>query len=196
MEVAKHFSTPFWCDKLEFDIQTVANKCLAMRSSNYPHRIVSNRGGWQSKNLRLDTVAEFSELNQQLLEKLDVIAKSISTNTRIKFGLSNAWVNINNRHNSNARHTHVGSALSAVIYIQVDEHTGKIRFYDDHSPIKHYPFRMPSKRNHFRLEEEYTPYPGMLLVFPAWIPHSVEPSQSDLERISIAVNIKVHDAYD
>lgn len=195
MEVAKHFSTPFWHGKLELDTQSIATKCLAMRSNNYPHRIQSNRGGWQSRDIRLDTVAEFSQLNQQLVEKLDVIAKSISIDPEIKFRLSNAWVNINNRDNYNIRHTHIGSALSAVVYIQVDDYTGKIHFYNDDSPMKHYPFRPPPKKNYFRFEEEFIPYPGMLLVFPAWIPHSVDPSQSNLERISIAVNIRVQDAY-
>ena len=36
----------------------------------------------------------------------------------------------------------------------------------------------------------YSPTPNRLIIFPAWINHSVEENNSNLERISMAFNIK------
>lgn len=191
MQLTKCFSVPFWQTQLNFDAATVAAKCMQMRDSGFDNRTVSNRGGWQSTNFNLNNYSEFKQLVIEINNSLRLIGHSINNNLRLNPG--SAWININEKGNQNVSHNHssYSSTLSSVIYIQVDENTGRIYFEDNFSPMVYYPHMLPAKRKLFLTKEYFIPTTGMMLTFPAWIPHGVEPSRSDLTRISIAFNISV-----
>ena len=191
MQLTKCFSVPFWQTQLNFNATTVAAKCLQMRDSGFSNRTISNRGGWQSTNFALNTLPEFRELSAEIDNALRLIAHSIDSSVKLKCG--SAWININDKGNQNISHNHssYSSTLSSVVYIQVDENTGRIYFEDNFSPMVYYPHMLPAKRKLFLTKEFFIPTTGMMLTFPAWIPHGVEPSRSDLTRISIAFNIGV-----
>ena len=188
MKVEKWFSTPIWFDHFNFDTAAVANACLKMRDSGYHNRVVSNIGGWQSSDLNLEDHNELQIVSEILTVALSEFSFQIHPEFNIE--LKNIWVNINERGNSNRRHIHPLATFSGTLYIQVDEKTGNIIFYDGYTPCDHYPILIPKGSEHFPGQVTYYPKNGMLLIFPSWVPHEVEPSNSDLTRISISFNIR------
>lgn len=187
MNLENWFVTPIWYDYLSFDTQLAAKRCLQLREDGCPGRVLSNVGGWQSVNINLTEYPEFQDINQILEERLHELSESI--NPEYTFKLDNVWVNINDRGNYNQRHVHPTSCFSGTIYLQVDNDTGKIKFFNDFWMIKHYPANLENS-NLFCQNVTYTPRNGMMLIFPSWIPHEVTPSNSDLTRISISFNIR------
>ena len=188
MQVEKWFSTPIWFDYFNFDTAAVAKTCLKLRDDHYENRVISNVGGWQSSNLNLEDHDELQVVSEILTVGLSEFSSAIHPEFNIE--LKNVWININERGNSNKRHVHPMSTFSGTLYIQVDEKTGNIVFYDNYTPYDHYPILMPSDSEYFPERVTYYPTNGMLLIFPSWVPHLVEPSNSDLTRISISFNVQ------
>ena len=187
MQRENWFSTPIWYDYTEFDFGVVAHKCLQLRESNYPNRVLSNNGGWQSRDINLSEYSELIIIKNILNEKILEMSKDIDPNVVLE--LNNTWININEPGNSNRTHFHPASAFSGTIYISVNENSGRIAFYNDASPQKHYPFVCETSPLFFK-NVFYTPKNGMIVMFPSWIPHEVEANMSNTHRISISFNIQ------
>ena len=188
MKVEKWFSTPIWFDYFNFDTAAVAKACLKLRDDHYENRVISNIGGWQSSDLNLEDHDELQVVSEIITTALSEFSSQIHPKFTIE--LKNVWVNINEKGNSNKRHIHAFSTFSGTLYIQVDEKTGNIIFYDNYTPYDHYPILMPEGSEHFPAHVTYYPKNGMLLIFPSWVPHEVQPSNSDLTRISISFNVQ------
>lgn len=103
-----------------------------------------------------------------------------------------AWANVNGPGAGNSPHIHGGNYWSAVYYVKVgDGEGGRLRLHDPrlpalrmHSPVLRFTDAGP--------EVTYTlrPKAGQMLLFPAWLSHSVEAWDGPGERISIAMNIR------
>ncbi|TVV74494.1 TIGR02466 family protein [Sphingomonas solaris] len=116
------------------------------------------------------------------------------------------WANVNEAGHSNQSHWHPGSFLSAVYYVDngyggSDDRSlgGELVFIDPRMPYLR--MRTPDLRHRGAdgsADEQETwmrPQPGMLVVFPSFLAHSVRPYQGAGTRISIAVNMLVrHEA--
>jgi hypothetical protein len=103
-----------------------------------------------------------------------------------------SWVNINKKNNYNTRHVHLDTRmfLSGVYYAKVPENSGNIRFYDPRGPL----MQAMSDHDYFYDGFAYQyliPKDDMIIFFPSWLEHDVEPNNSDEDRISIAFNIFV-----
>ena len=192
MKIEKWFCTPIWFEHLEFDTKKIAKKCLQLRESGFPDRKFSNEGGWQSRDINLEEHYELIDVKKILDEKIIELSRTFSPNLELFLG--NVWININEKGCRNVKHLHPGSALSGTIYIQTDNNTGNIVFFNDHSPMQHYTLQPGNNADLFQKKVTYHPKDGMIIFFPSWIPHLVQPSNSDLPRISISFNIsqKIH----
>lgn len=190
MNLEKWFVTPIWYDYTQFDYAAAANRCLEL-SKTYPNRVLSNAGGWQSSSIDLREYSEFHIIHNTICYKINEIAKQI--NQEGKLQLDNVWINLNYPGSSNLRHVHPVTAFSGTIYISVNERSGRIVFFGD-SPIIHYTFKNKGCEL-FYDEVYYTPKNGMIVMFPAWVPHAVERNESDDTRISISFNVsQIQDA--
>jgi len=93
------------------------------------------------------------------------------------------WSNVNSIGGYNISHTHAGSMISGVIYLQ-STGTGTIEFQ---------PLNYIYKINHpcwtYNGTMKYTPEDGDILLFPSYLLHRVEPNPIDKERINIAFNV-------
>lgn len=185
IHVEKWFPTPIFFQHLQFDCKPVAEKCLELRKLGHSNGVVSNVGGWQSTNINLNDFEEFFIVRDVLASQI----KILSTNLGAELCIGNLWININDKGCYNVKHIHNACAFSGAIYIQTDETTGDITFYNDHSPINYYEFE-PNNSEIFHQKVTYKPKDGMVLFFPAWIPHSVEVSNSNKPRISMSFNLK------
>ena len=103
-----------------------------------------------------------------------------------------SWINVNRKGNYNRRHIHVATNNTAFLcgafYAKVPKNSGVIRFYDPRGPVLK---EFACEKYYYGDFESYCiiPEDNMILFFPPWLEHDVEPSESDEERISIGFNI-------
>ena len=85
----------------------------------------------------------------------------------------------------NKPHNHPGAVWSAVYYVSSGDP------YPDPPDNGNFEFMDPRGGNLHGGKEIVRPEPGLLMVFPAWLFHYVNPYHGEGERISIAWNFNV-----
>ena len=105
------------------------------------------------------------------------------------FIIDSFWINENKKHNYNHRHMHPDSHISGVYYCKVPEKSGRLFFediYSDHKNLCKGNLKAPL----FETTHLITPEERALLLFPSWLHHHVEPSETNEPRISLSFNIR------
>ena len=110
--------------------------------------------------------------------------------------LGNMWANINYPGCYNRVHLHPNSNWSGVYYIKVPENSGKLHIEDPRmGNILMLPRQLPMNKIPPRLHREakYNPVEGRMIVFPAFLNHSVEVNKTKKKgergwRISVSFN--------
>jgi uncharacterized protein (TIGR02466 family) len=98
------------------------------------------------------------------------------------------WANVNPPGGRNLLHSHPNNFLAAVYYVETPETEGRIVF-EDPRPQAH--VMMPKAEfgpftgNHVTFNVK----PGRLVLFPAWLKHSVPTNESASDRVSVALNL-------
>jgi len=130
-----------------------------------------------------------NQLNSIVTEHTQKIVDGLSQNKNVKVNLKRVWGNYNFNHNICTPHTHRDSFLSAVYYPKSTD--AKIHFYSPWTDaiLSHLPFDIPPKQfNQYNSSfYEVNVKTGMLVIFPAHLPHFVPISKE--ERFSIAYDI-------
>jgi uncharacterized protein (TIGR02466 family) len=152
---------------------------------------LSNRGGWQSTHdfLRWSGEAGLTVVNRACELATAHVIRADGTPPRWTV---DAWANVSGPGAFNMPHVHGGTYWAAVYYVRVGEGDGG-------ELVLHDP-RMPGLRMHApgirfsnmgpELRAEVRPKEGLLVMFPGWLSHSVEPWHGSGERISVAMNIR------
>lgn len=163
---------------------SVLNALDALRRS----RSLSEPGqSWQSKQ-DLHERAPFAELvtciNAAVAESLDF--------QRIGHGgvcITACWVNVLPPGRRHRAHSHPNNFLSGVYYVKTQAGADTVNFHDPRTQTAI--FRPPVTE----LTADNTDQvvvkvrDGTLLLFPAWLEHSVDPNRSAEERVSVSFNI-------
>jgi uncharacterized protein (TIGR02466 family) len=175
-------------DSLRLDNDGIEKFCLE-RKMNNSGRVISNGGGWQSDNLDLAT-PELAELFAEVRKRLDELHRAFEFNTAMRQVITEAWININHKGHFNYSHDHPGSLFSAVYYVNGGADKGELEFK---TPIAPHTYtisdEMVGSFNSFTGHAMVIPpVTGDLLIFPSWLLHRVNMSQSEEARISIAFN--------
>ena len=101
------------------------------------------------------------------------------------------WANVTEAGGSNAPHVHPGCFWSAVYYVRVDEgEGGELLLFDPRMPGL--TMQAPDLRFRNAGGEQVArtqPAPGLLIMFPSWLTHSVVPWHGTGLRISVAINL-------
>ena len=90
-----------------------------------------------------------------------------------------------------SKHQHSNSDISAAYYVTAHEGCGDIVFYDPRparvykQPIAKSPNKLNGTVNSIK------PEAGMLVLFPSYLDHSVNPNISDKKRIVISFNLSL-----
>ena len=114
----------------------------------------------------------------------------------LPFQITGCWANVNPDGSPHSPHTHANNYLSGVYYVQSGPGANSITFHDPRdglymiSPVIRQ--ETPYNARHINVDAKE----GRLVIFPAWLKHSVEPNQSGQERISISFNIMFSDFAD
>lgn len=175
-------------ESLKLDNDRLEKFCLEEKKTS-SGRTISNGGGWQSGNL--DPAApELAELFAEVRKKLDEVHRTFEFDTSLRQVITEAWININQKGHFNYSHDHPGSLFSAVYYVKGGADKGALELK---TPIAPHTYTISNEMvggfNAFTGHAMVIPpVTGDLLIFPSWLLHRVNLSQSDEDRISIAFN--------
>jgi uncharacterized protein (TIGR02466 family) len=102
----------------------------------------------------------------------------------------NAWANVNRMADFNQMHTHPGATWSGVYYVDHGEPDE-----DAEGTAIHLFDPCASRTNIFFPELScqaitFRPQPGLMILFPGYVPHTVLPHRGGRPRISIAFNVR------
>jgi len=170
-------------NKLAQDIINWSNEDPGVKKTNYK--------GWHSKT-DMHTKPEYKSLVDELMTMCKDVFKEEWLDREPALG--NMWANINPKEGSNQAHMHPNSLFSGVYYIKSNPQAGRLKIYD---PRQGAQIVMPVRKKgqppkHLWRDANLDPFPGRIIMFPAWLWHSVEPNQSNDLRISVSFNFIQH----
>ncbi len=174
-------------------------EALILAERNRSHGLRrSNRGGWHSHQVVQNWREPCAGL---LIEQVRALAREwISRTSPDLVAISSAgwsvkaWASVNTRGASFRRHTHLRSQdvlLSGVYYVNAGTSGGNLGgelVFERPGPASLVRVRPKIMDDDYRVRPET----GMLLLFPSWLPHRVEPYLGEGQRISVGFNIS-HD---
>ena len=179
------FPTIIWSTELDnIDLDAIKNFAYDLKS-NSKGKVASNHLGWQSESFTTHIPVVFDSAVEQIDAKVFEATKGIGLPCPF---LTNMWININTPNSYNHIHTHSGSFISGVYYIDVEEdNMGDIEFYRNDESEYYIPKNIPI--NQFTaLKTKYTAKTNTMYLFPSWLRHSVLSNQNNKDRISISFN--------
>ena len=153
----------------------------------------SNQGGWHSKpfDLKDKEKAPFKFFTDIQKYVADVFKEYGWHYTPGKVNLTEMWAIINKKNNFNLEHTHPNNYLSAAYYVKAPQNCGSFRVSNPNQIARE---RIPlsDKKTELNMNiAQIQPVEGDLLLFPAYLPHSVGINLSDEDRIVISFNIDI-----
>ena len=186
MIIEKFFPTIVYGKDVELD-----NKQLAQDITNWSNQdkgvSKTNYKGWHSKT-DMATKPEYQLLITELIRMQQEIYKHEHLDRCARLG--NMWANINPPGGMNQPHIHPNALFSGVYYIKSNPQAGRLKIYDPRPGAQiNMPTRKPGDpgKDLWR-DANIEPIPGRIIMFPAWLWHSVEPNKSDNTRISVSFN--------
>jgi len=142
---------------------------------------------WQSGHA-LHRLADLAALVSQIQRA----AEGVLDFLKIRSGaleVTGCWINVNSPGAPHRMHTHPNNFLSGAYYLRVAEGADTINFHDPRPQTAI--IRPPvTELTAYNTDQVVLPVtPGTLILFPAWLPHSVDINGSDRERISVSFNL-------
>lgn len=193
-------SFPYWPTpiylKTKFNVLDINRHLsdIVLGSSTYRSaRSLTTIGGYRTNS---DLLRNGHPAVQVLTEWIfeAVTALSIAANIKPlrmirKRGVAEAWGNVYYKGDFQLPHIHHNSIWSGVYYVSVP------KIASDAEPSNGGLLELFDPRNVARNTDPFTPlslqidpFPGLLVAFPSWLRHEVNPHMSDQPRISIAFN--------
>ena len=105
------------------------------------------------------------------------------------FKITGLWANMNPKGVAHHIHSHPNNFLSGVYYLRTHEGADTVNFHDPRSQtgIIRPPVTELTAENTDQVVVKVSD--GTLLMFPSWLPHSVDASGSSKTRVSVSFNI-------
>ena len=188
------FSTPIWAAKIEgFDRvnEEMLAYILNLQEKDPIGVVKSNLKGWHSKDFNMKDLGPINFISA-IKKNLNTLISDMDWDLNIQsVKISSMWAIINEKDAWNQKHQHSNSDISAAYYITAPEGCGDIVFYDPRparvykQPIAKSPNRLNGTVNSIK------PEAGMLVLFPSYLDHSVNPNISDKKRIVISFNLSL-----
>jgi len=188
------FSTPIWTSKIDgYDKvnEEMLNFIINLQKKDSTGIVKSNFKGWHSK--------DFDLKDKCLTKFVTAIKKNINTSLNDmnwdldsqSVKITNMWAIINEKGALNQKHHHSNSDISAAYYVSAHDDCGDIVFYDPRPArvYKHPIAKSPNKLN--ATINSVKPEPGLLVLFPSYLEHSVNPNLSNKKRIVISFNLSL-----
>lgn len=144
--------------------------------------------GWQS-SVTLHRCEELAPL----LAAIDRLAKGVLEFLRIgeceALRITGCWANMNPPGAAHRMHAHPNNFLSGVYYVQVPQGAATINFHDPRPQAAVMRLPVTELGAHNTDQVVVRVVEGTLLVFPAWLAHSVDANASGETRVSVSFNL-------
>jgi len=180
------FPTRIWqahLDALQPRFAQWTGAVLALRAASPEPAGRSNRNGWNSKEMNVLEQPVWAPLRQAVYSAC--AAALAEMGRRGDFHLQ-SWINLHDRGGFNFLHMHEGSLLSGSFYLKVPAGSGALVFRDPRPGVLHGIIKGSIPNGHANVD--LRPSEGLLVLFPCWMEHYVNPHESDEPRICIAFN--------
>lgn len=187
--VISMFPTPVW--ELQFDDglrdRINAGVLSAVADIRKDEPALAFGQGWQSRQ----TLHELSRL-QELVSCIHDAARGVLRFMKIgceDLAITGCWVNMLAEGAAHKAHSHPNNFLSGVYYVRVGSGGDAINFHDPRpqTGIIRPPVVELTRENADQVVVKVRP--GTLLLFPAYLEHSVDANNSGIERLSVSFNL-------
>jgi len=138
---------------------------------------------------RLHSLPEFAGLAEIIMGEVRAFGDALGINHRdYPFRFVDCWFNIYGPKDGQEGHVHPNSVISGSYYLKAPEGCSGIMF---HSPMADEMYMPPNREINAlnTLGAEMPVQEGALVLFRSWLKHSVRPSPTTDERISISFNL-------
>lgn len=190
MNLMPIYSIPLWQSEYpEFDEhQEIFLSTVKEYKEQNPSIQKSNIAGYHSPET-LQGVEELIPLFEHICQ-LGFKAVADLNFVDCDIAITSAWLNINDtRQCMNNEHVH-GDVFSGVFYLKAPEESGKLNIRNIGINRMWSGSKLTSSKNEFTAESIHIePVEGNIILFPSYLPHSVETNNHDEERISISFNL-------
>lgn len=153
----------------------------------------SNINGWHSESFDLnDLEGKPHKFLSHITEYIKDVFKHygwIYDSTKVK--CTSMWSIINKKGSFNIEHIHSNNYLSAAYYVKAPKNCGKFKALTPNIINKNFFPKSNEITELNALTAKINVTEGDLLIFPAYLPHSVEENKSDEDRVIISFNIDV-----
>jgi uncharacterized protein (TIGR02466 family) len=188
-DVLRMFPTFVWKGQLSREICVRLNDSILRNLEVIGAPLAGLRPGesWQS-DPRLHELDQFRELVDFINEATESVLEHLKIG-HAGFTITGCWANVSAPGAGHGAHSHPNNYLSGVYYVRTHQGANTICFLDPRpqTAIMAPPVTALTAENTeqvvVRIED------GTLLMFPAWLRHSVDPNRSDRTRISLGFNI-------
>jgi uncharacterized protein (TIGR02466 family) len=150
----------------------------------------TNRQGWNSEDMRVLERPAFADLRAAIRHACRSALTEMGQGQRA-YELQ-SWINLHERGGFNFLHQHEGSLLSGGFYLQVPPGSGALVFRDPRPGVIHSFVKGSMPNGHADIH--LAPSAGLLVLFPCWLEHYVEPHTADEPRVMIAFNANLPEA--
>lgn len=175
------------------DVNQALEAAILDKMKNSPGKTRSNIGGWHSEedlmNWPVPAVGQFKSWIGRAIRELHRLAAPDRVPPR-RLHIA-AWANVNRPGDSNNAHEHGNHSWSGAYYVATGAEgdkppaTGYLEVYDPRAGAG----RLNVGLTTMGSGRLIPPMPGLMVVFPAWLVHSVRPHSEPGNRISIAFNV-------
>lgn len=192
------FPTPvichIWADST--DLNKELRRIILAHERENPGPSKSNVGGWHSETGLLEWCGNAGKM---LVERMGELADHATGQLLMAYGrqpaqfnwVYQAWANVSRAGDFNKTHTHPGATWSGTYYVDPGHAPGNA---DNSTPLQLIDPYLARDATFFpgliRTSVFVHPVPGMMILFPSFVPHMVYAHRGERPRISIAFNLR------
>ncbi len=183
------FPTVVWATQLKPEISERINGTFTtlIEQARRNRTDLRAEGKWQTDQ-RLHTLPELDEFSDVVLGLCRHVLKA----DKIRYQdicITGCWANVGFQGSKHRPHAHPNNYISGVYYVTAPAGGNTINFFDPRpqAGVVVPPSDSPAPANSQKMTMEIRP--GSLIMFPAWLYHSVDDNRSRGERISVAFNV-------
>jgi uncharacterized protein (TIGR02466 family) len=190
-QILELFPTPIYVTKLPDQLGSIVP--WFYKQEMLSEEVDSPNYGERSKNSYILNEPESKELSDFLLQQIKSFGEQLGYDyDEYRFGQS--WLSYKQPGQHHTMHTHPNSLISGVFYFgEPSEKTPAIKFHDMSGGFKAptiRPKKIKDKREYRYAQETFSIEfePGILVLFPSYLHHSVPLNKTDKVRCSLAFN--------
>ena len=180
------FPTIIYAEDFKLDTNQMAQNIIQWSKEDKGVK-KTNVNGWHSET-NMHNKPEYKPLVDELFKMVHQVFNEEFLDKQPILG--NMWANINYQGGYNKPHVHPNALFSGVYYVKTSPNCGRLICQDPRPGIQ---TCMPTRKKieipkYLWRDVHLQPAENRAIIFPSWLWHSVEPNQSNENRISISFN--------